>query len=134
MKKRKKVHILLLLLLLIVVLTGCGNGEDEADPYDFSGVEPKDLNPWTYVEDTSISLNGALRNLASSSAELGIVIGIIGIVFSILYMAIRICFSKSAAVREEIKREAFLKGMIAIMLFSIPFWLGLFKMFAELLV
>ena len=70
MKKGKKVRVLLLLLLLIFVLTGCGNGEDDADPFDFSGVEPKDLNPWTYVEDTSISLNGALRNLASSSAEL----------------------------------------------------------------
>ena len=134
MRKRKKVHILLLLFFLILVLTACGSEEDEADPFDFSGIEPKDLIPWTYVEDTSITLNGALRNLASSSAELGIVVGVVGIVFSIIYMAIRICFSKSAAVREEIKREAFLKGMIAVMLFSIPFWLGLFKMFAELLI
>ena len=36
--------------------------------------------------------------------------------------------------QEEIKREAVLKGLIGIMLFSIPFWLGLFKYFSELLV
>ncbi|MDD3361827.1 MAG: hypothetical protein PHW34_09170 [Hespellia sp.] len=132
MKQRKRI-ILVLFLLIIFMLTGCGDDEGE-DPFDFSGIEPKNINPWTYVEDTDITLNSSLKNVAASSSELAITIGIMGIVFSIFYMVIRICFSRSAATKEEIKREAVMKGMIAIMLFSIPFWLGLFKYFAELLV
>lgn len=121
----------IVLIILSLVLGGCG---DEEDAFDFSGIEPKSIDPWEYIEDTSISMNTALKNLAASSAELGITIGIMGTVFSVFYMAIRVFFSKSAAAKEEIKREAILKGMIAVMLFSIPFWLGLFKYFAELLV
>ena len=86
------------------------------------------------MENMELSMSEPLKNLGASFAELGITIGIIGIVFSIFYMVLRICFSKSAAIKEEVKQEAVLKGMIAIMLFSIPFWLGLFKMTAELLV
>lgn len=129
----KKKLLVLLVFLLIFTLTGCGDDEED-DPFDFSGIEPKNLNPWTYVEDTSISMNSALTNLAASSAELGITIGIMGIVFSIFYMIIRICFTKSAAAKEEVKQEAVMKGMVAVMLFSVPFWLGLFKYFSELLV
>jgi len=114
------------------VCGGCS--ESSGDAFDFSGVEPKDINPWTYVEDTSISVDPTLRGVAASASELGITIGIIGIVFSIFYMIIRIFFTKSAQAKEEIKREAVLKGLIGIMLFSIPFWLGLFKYFSELLV
>lgn len=129
----KRKLLVLLVFLLIFTLTGCGDDEED-DPFDFSGIEPKNLNPWTYVEDTSISMNSALTNLAASSAELGITIGIMGIVFSIFYMIIRICFTKSAAAKEEVKQEAVMKGMVAVMLFSVPFWLGLFKYFSELLV
>lgn len=130
--KKKKILIVLLLVFMVVSLSGCG--DDTEDPFDFSDVVTKDINPWDYVQDTSISMNGALTNLASSSSELGITIGVMGIVFSIIYMVIRISFSRSAATKEEVKREAVLKGLVAIMLFSIPFWLGLFKQFAELLV
>lgn len=127
----KKKIIFMMLFVFTLLLGGCAS-EEEA--FDFSNIEPKTINPWVYVSDTSISMNGALKNLAASSAELGITIGVMGIVFSIFYMAIRVFFSRSASTKEEIKREAVLKGVIAIMLFSIPFWLGLFKYFAELLV
>ena len=120
--------------ILLLSLSGCGNKKEEGNPFDFSGIETKDLNPWNYMENMELSMSEPLKNLGASSAELGITIGIIGIVFSIFYMVLRICFSKSAAIKEEVKQEAVLKGMIAIMLFSIPFWLGLFKMTAELLV
>lgn len=119
--------------MLLFSLSGCGNKE-EGNPFDFSGIETKDLNPWNYMENMELSMSEPLKNLGASSAELGITIGIIGIIFSIFYMVLRICFSKSAVIKEEVKQEAVLKGMIAIMLFSIPFWLGLFKMTAELLV
>lgn len=123
----------LICLLLVLFLCGCSSGTAD-DPYDFTGTEPKDIDPWVYVEDTSITLNGSLKKLAASSTELAITIGVIGIVFSIVYIILRICFTKNANTKEEIKRQAIQKGIIAIMLFSIPFWLGLFKYFAELLV
>ncbi len=134
MMKRKQRG--LLLLLLLVLLAGAGGCAKEGgeDPFDFSKIEPKDLNPWTYVEDTALSESGPLTDLAASSSELGITVGIMGIVFSVFYVVIRICFMRSAAAKEDVKREALMKGMIAIMLFSIPFWLALFKQFADLLV
>lgn len=128
--KKKKRYAAAWLFLWICILSGCAkDGGEEI----FHG-EPKDLDPWTYVEDTSISMNSALTNLAASSAELGITVGVMGITFSVFFMVLRICFTKNAAVREEVKREAVMKGMIAVMLFSIPFWLGIFKYFSELLV
>ena len=120
-------------LFLVSFLCGCSSGAAD-DPYNFAGTELKDIDPWVYVEDTSITLNGSLIKLAASSTELAITVGVIGIVFSIVYIILRICFTKNANTKEEIKRQAIQKGIIAIMLFSIPFWLGLFKYFAELLV
>lgn len=120
-------------LLCIFFLCGCASKEPD-DPYNFAGTEPKDIDPWVYVKDTSITLNGSLKKLAASSTELAITVGVMGIVFSIIYIILRICFTKNANTKEEIKRQALQKGVIAIMLFSIPFWLGLFKYFAELLV
>lgn len=49
-------------------------------------------------------------------------------------MAIRIFFARNAKVREEIKEEAMIKGMVAIMIFSVPFWLGIFKLAGEMLI
>lgn len=129
-KNRKKLAIWLLCVLCL-----CGCASDETDSlYNFAGAEPKDIDPWVYVEDNSITLNGSLKKLAASSTELAITIGVVGIVFSIIYIILRICFTKNANTKEEIKRQALQKGVIAIMLFSIPFWLGLFKYIAELLV
>lgn len=132
--KRKRAASVLLVMAVMLCLLGCSGNKDGDDPFDFSGVEPKDMNPWTYIANTSLSGNGAIRDLAASSGNLGVVIGITGIVFSIFWMVVRVCFSRSPAAREEIKQEAMLKGMIAILIFSIPFWLGLFKQFSELLV
>lgn len=123
----------LLCLLCVFLLCGCAS-ENTDDPYNFAGTEPKEIDPWVYVKDTNITLNGSLRKLAASSTELAITVGVIGIVFSIVYIILRICFTKNANTKEEIKRQALQKGLIAIMLFSIPFWLGLFKYFAGLLV
>ena len=97
------------------MLTGCGGNDEGEDPFDFAGAEPKDINPWTYL-------------------ELAMTVGIMGMVFSIIYIAVRLLFSRNAARREEIRQEAVIKGMIAVMLFSVPFWLGIFKQFSELLI
>lgn len=43
-------------------------------------------------------------------------------------------FARNAKVREEIKEEAMIKGMVAIMIFSVPFWLGIFKLAGEMLI
>lgn len=128
----KKVFLVFLVAGVFLLCAGCS--ESSGDAFDFSNVEPKEINPWDYVEDTTISADSTLRGVAASASELGITIGIIGIVFSMFYMVIRIFFTKSAQAKEEIKREAVWKGLIGIMLFSIPFWLGLFKYLSELLV
>ena len=96
--------------ILLLSLSGCGNKE-EGNPFDFSGIETKDLNPWNYMENMELSMSEPLKNLGASSAELGITIGIIGIVFSIFYMVLRICFSKSAAIKEEVKQELLFEEM-----------------------
>lgn len=49
--RRKRAGFLFLLLVILFVAGGCAKKE-EGDAFDFSGIEPKDLNPWTYVEDT----------------------------------------------------------------------------------
>lgn len=130
MKKNGKNRWFRILLLGMVFLSGCGNQDGN---YNFANIEPKDIDPWIYLADTSISANAAVRSIASSAAELAITIGIMGIAFSLIIMALRICFTKNPAQREEIKQEGSLKAVIAIMLFSIPFWLGLLKKFSELL-
>lgn len=128
--KGKKV--VFLLLPCVCLITGCGNdGEDSI--YNFAGVEPKEIDPWVYLNDMSLSSNEQIRRFASSAGSLGITLGVMGIVFSILYMAIRILFAKSAKVKEEIKEEVMIKGVVAIMIFSIPLWLGLCKMVGEML-
>lgn len=118
--------------LCTLLLTGCG--DEKKSIYDFTGVEPKEIDPWVYLQDTSLSSNTQILGFASSASRLGITIGVMGIVFSILYMAIRIFFARNAKVREEIKEEAMIKGMVAVMIFSVPFWLGIFKLAGEMLI
>lgn len=120
------------IFLCALLLTGCGDGGEGI--YNFSNVEPKEIDPWVYLQDTALSSNKQIRGFASSAGRLGITVGVMGIVFSIMYMAIRIFFARNAKVREEIKEEAMIKGMVAIMIFSIPFWLGLFKLAGEMLI
>lgn len=134
-RKRKGVIRAVLLLVMMtccVALTGCDGERDSI--YDFAGVEPKEIDPWVYLKDTALSSSEQIINFASSASRLGITIGIIGIVFSILFIAIRILFAGSAKTRSEIKEEAMMKGLIAIMLFSIPLWLGICKLLSEVLV
>lgn len=121
MKKRKYVLLISYILLSTIFFCGCG-GEDDLIKND-----PKVIDPWVYLKDTSLSNDKILLDFASSAGELGIRIGIMGIVFSILYMAIRIIFTQNAAKKEEIKQEAMIKGVIGILIFSIPFWLGVMK-------
>lgn len=130
---RKKSLFLLIFLIFCSVLTGCGN-EEGGSIYNFSGVEPKEIDPWVYLQDTALSSSTQIRSFASSAGSLGITIGVMGIVFSIFYMAIRLFFSTSAAARNEVKEEALLKGLIAIMIFSIPLWLGICKLLGDALV
>ncbi len=120
------------ILLCTLLLTGCGDKKESI--YNFEGVEPKEIDPWVYLQDTALSSNTQILGFASSASRLGITIGVMGIVFSILYMAIRIFFARNAKVREEIKEEAMIKGMVAIMIFSVPFWLGIFKLAGEMLI
>ena len=131
---KKKLRSLILVLVTVLMMTGCGGDGEGEDPFDFTGVEPKDINPWTYVADTSIYLNESLTDLAASASDLAMTVGIMGMVFSIIYIAVRLLFSRNAARREEIRQEAIIKGMISVMLFSVPFWLGIFKQFSELLI
>ena len=113
------------LFLCALLLTGCG--DDGESIYNFAGVEPKEIDPWVYLQDTALSSSAQILGL-------GITVGVMGIVFSILYMAIRIILARNAKVREEIKEEAVLKGMVAVMIFSVPFWLGIFKLAGEMLI
>lgn len=120
------------LFLCALLLTGCG--DDGESIYNFAGVEPKEIDPWVYLHDTALSSSAQILGFASSASRLGITVGVMGIVFSILYMAIRIILARNAKVREEIKEEAVLKGMVAVMIFSVPFWLGIFKLAGEMLI
>ena len=121
------------MLVCCFTLTACGDGQ-QGGLYDFSGVEPKNIDPWAYLKDTALSSNRQILNFASSASTLAITIGIMGIVFSMLFMVIRLLFSGNTKVKSEVKEEAVLKGLIAIMLFSIPIWLGVCKLVAEMLV
>lgn len=120
--------------LCTMLLTGCGDDGSGQSIYNFAGVEPKEIDPWVYLQDTALSSNTQILGFASSASRLGITVGVMGIVFSILYMAIRLFFARNAKVREEIKEEAMIKGMVAIMIFSVPFWLGIFKLAGEMLI
>lgn len=136
-KKKKcvteKCKVICIILFFSFALTACGK-EEQGSIYDFVGVEPKEIDPWIYLQDTALSSNQQILSFASSASTLAITIGVIGIVFSLLFMAIRLLFSRNAKVRSEIKEEALLKGLIAIMLFSIPVWLGVCKLVGEALV
>lgn len=129
----REAKVIFLILVSMCFLTGCGD-DGEGSIYDFSGVEPKEIDPWVYLKDTALSSNTQIRRFASSAGSLGITLGVMGIIFSILYMAIRILFAQSGKVKEEIKEEALTKGLVAIMIFSIPLWLGVCKMVGEMLV
>jgi len=129
--KRKKVIFMLFLFIVAMTLAGC---KKSGETYDFADMEPKSIDPWVYIQDTSISASGTIRNFASSAGNLGVTVGVMGIVFSLLYMAIRILFSSSPKTRNEIKEEVIMKGLIAIMIFNVPLWLGVFKMFGDLLI
>ena len=131
-RRMRKKMCMVVLPLCALLLTGCG--DDGESIYNFAGMEPKEIDPWVYLQDTALSSNAQILGFASSAGRLGIIIGVMGIVFSILYMAIRIFFARSAKVREEIKEEAMIKGMVAIMIFSVPFWLGIFKLAGEMLI
>lgn len=117
---------LFLCFLCAVLLSGCKE--------DIVQQETKNIDPWTYIRDTSLSNDPIILNFASSAGELGITIGIIGITFSILYMAIRIIMTHDAKKKEEIKQEAGFKGVIGIIIFSIPFWLGVMKTIGDIFV
>lgn len=121
------------MLLYSLLLTACGD-EEQGGLYDFSGVEPKEIDPWVYLQDTALSSNKQILNFASSAGSLAITIGVTGIVFSLLFIAIKLLFSGNAKTRSEVKEEALLKALIAIMLFSVPVWLGICKLVGEMLI
>lgn len=131
-KRKSRRGIFILLLLCSLLLSACG--DDEGNLYDFSGKEPKEIEPWAYIQDTALNTSAEILGFASSAGNLAITVGVMGIVFSILYMCIRLLFAGNARARSEVKEEAVLKGLIAIMLFSVPLWLGLCKMVGEMLI
>lgn len=67
------------LFLCVLLLTGCG--DDGESIYNFSGVEPKEIDPWVYLQDTALSSNTQILGFASSASRLGITVGVAGIVF-----------------------------------------------------
>lgn len=121
MKKKKMFLLSTYFLLSTFLFSGCGKDNLIKEK------DPKVIDPWVYLKDTDISKDKNLLDFASSAGELGIIIGIMGIVFSILYMAIRIICTHDAKKKEEIKQEAIIKGVIGILIFSITFWLGVIK-------
>ncbi len=131
-RKHRKIYFLIL-LYCSSILTACGN-EENGSIYNFSGAEPKEIDPWVYLQDTTLSSSAQIRSFASSAGSLGITIGVMGIVFSIFYMALRLLVSGSVKTRSEVKEEALMKGLIAIMIFSIPLWLGICKLLGDALV
>lgn len=138
LKRKKKCiagkwKVICIIVVCCFTLTACGDGE-QGSLYDFSGVEPKSIDPWAYLKDTALSSNQQILSFASSASTLAITIGVMGIVFSMLFMVIRLLFSGSVKIRNEVKEEAMLKGLIAVMLFSIPVWLGVCKLVSEMLV
>lgn len=119
------------IFLPALVLSGCS----EETAQELARTETKNIDPWTYLTNTAVSTNSTLREFAGSAAGLLITIGVMGIVFSILYLLIRLLFGGSnAKVKSEIKDEVIFKSVVAIMLFSIPFWLGIIKLVSDLLV
>lgn len=134
MKQKRKYRKICLLISMFCcsVLTACGN-EEGGSIYNFARTEPKEIDPWVYLQDTALSSNTQIRSFASSAGSLGITIGVMGIVFSIFYMVIRLLFSGSARTRSEVKEEALMKGLIAVMIFSIPLWLGICKLLGDAL-
>lgn len=133
MKKKKILLAFLICIVCVFFVTGCG-GEEGDSIYNFSDTAPKQIDPWVYLTDSSLSDIDSIKDFASSAGALAMTVGIIGIVFSILFMAIRVLFSSSAKAKAEVKEEALVKGLIAIMLFSIPLWLGICKLISDLLV
>ena len=94
--KRKRIIVLMLTWMLLLSLSGCGNKE-EGNPFDFSGIETKDLNPWNYMENMELSMSEPLKNLGASSAELGITIGrncFFYILYGIAYLFFKKCCYK----------------------------------------
>lgn len=61
------------LFLCVLLLTGCG--DDGESIYNFSGVEPKEIDPWVYLQDTALSSNTQILGFASSASRLGITVG-----------------------------------------------------------
>lgn len=130
----KKCKVMSVMLFCSVALTACKE-EEQGGIYDFAGVEPKEIDPWVYLQDTALSSSRQIVSFASSASGLAITIGVTGIVFSLLFMAVRLLFSGgNAKTRSEVKEQALLKGLIAIMLFSVPVWLGVCKLIGEMLV
>lgn len=132
---KKRIHRAVLgmgLFLPAVVLSGCSSEETKVG---ITRAETKNIDPWTYLMDTSVSANKTIKAFAGSAASLLITIGVMGIVFSFLYLVIRLLFGGSnAKVKSQIKEEVVFKSVVAVMLFSIPFWLGIIKMISDLLV
>lgn len=122
----------ILAFLPVFALSGCSSEETIVE---ITRAETKNIDPWAYLVDTSISKNGTMQAFAGSAAKLLITIGIMGIVFSILHLIIRLLFGGgNAKMKSEAKDEVIFKSVIAVMLFSIPFWLGIIKMISDLLV
>lgn len=74
MKKSKKVggircKIVLILLFCTITMAACGK-EKEGGLYDFGGVEPKEIDPWVYLQDTALSSNPQILGFASSAGGL----------------------------------------------------------------
>lgn len=120
------------IFLPVFVLSGCSS---EKTMMEITQAETKNIDPWVYLTDTSISANSTIKAFAGSAASVLITIGVMGIVFSILYLVVRLLFGGSSAkMRSQMKEEMIFKSVVAVMLFSVPFWLGLMKMLGDLLV
>lgn len=73
------------------------------------------------------SLIGKVEDIGSSGYELMLAIGMIGLVFSIIFTAITLLFSSSAQKKEEKKSHALTICLAGVVIFSVFSIIGFFK-------
>ena len=81
-------------------------------------------NPWDYLGIADDSGLKVLTGLAADWYSLCIVIGTVGIIVTIMYIGLRLMFTKDPRKREEVKETMKWKVILALALFGMSTLLG----------
>ena len=89
--------------------------------------EPKKINknPFSYIEDNTISDNKAMRNTAMSFYQLMIVFAVIGTMTSLTFAGYKLMFAKSGNDTSEAKKSILIKMLLQVMVFGFVGILGI---------